>query len=238
MRKRIVLASIAAIIVLGTATLVFAFPGGTACALIEFSGLETLPDGTRIQTSSTNAERQAILEIEAQAKTRITNMFGAPRAKPLVVFLKNPATMFTFKSNGYGSTYFVGPRVCVIIGPQGTNVDVVAHELLHAELSERVGPWRRSSEIPAWFDEGLAMQVDFRSRYDSSQPVDSAELASLRTLRSVDQFNAGNDEEITRHYARSKRAVAQWLEKIGRSNLYPNLKQIRAGEAFEVIFAQ
>jgi hypothetical protein len=235
MRKRIILASIAAIIVLGTATLAFAFPGSTACALIEFSGLEMMPDGTRIQPSSTNAERQAMLEIQTQAKTRIENMFGAPRAKPLVVFLNNPATIFTFKSNGYGSTHFVGPRVCVILGPQGTNVDVVAHELLHAELSERVGPWRRSSEIPAWFDEGLAMQVDFRSRYDSSQAVDATELASLRTLRSMDQFNAGNDEEITRHYARSKRAVAQWLEKIGRSNLYVRLERIRAGESLDSV---
>jgi hypothetical protein len=235
MRKRIVLASIAAIIVLGTATLAFAFPGSTACALIEFSGLEMMPDGTRIQPSSTNAERQAMLEIQTQAKTRITNMFGAPRAKPLVVFLNNPATIFTFKSNGYGSTHFVGPRVCVILGPQGTNVDVVAHELLHAELSEWVGPWRRSSEIPAWFDEGLAMQVDFRSRYDSSRIVDATELASLRTLRSMDQFNAGNDEEITRHYARSKRAVAQWLEKIGRSNLYSKLERIRAGESLDSV---
>jgi hypothetical protein len=235
MRKRIVLASIAAIITLGMATLVFAFPGTTACALIEFSGLETLPDGTRIQTSSTNAERQAILEIQTQAKTRIGTMFGAPRAEPLVVVLNNPATIFTFKSNGYGSTVFVGPRACVIIGPQGTNVDVLAHELLHAELFERVGPWRRASEIPAWFDEGLAMQVDFRSRYDSSQIVDAAEFASLRTLRSMDQFNAGNDEEITRHYARSKRAVAQWLEKMGRSNLYSRLERIRAGESLDSV---
>jgi hypothetical protein len=235
MHKRTILTSMAAIITLGTATLAFAFPGGTACALIEFSGLETLPDGTRIQPSSTDAERQAILEIQAQAKTRIENIFGAPRAQPLVVFLNNPATMFTFKSNGYGSTYFVGPRACVIIGPQGTNVDVVAHELLHAELSERVGPWRRSNEIPAWFDEGLAMQVDFRSRYDSSEPVDATELASLRMFRSMDQFYAGNDEEITRHYARSKRAVAQWLEQIGRSNLYSRLERIRAGESLDSV---
>jgi hypothetical protein len=236
MRKRFILASIAAIIVLGTATLAFAFPGGTACALIEFSGLETLPDGTRIQTSSTSAERQAMLEIQAQAKARIENMFGAPRAKPLVVFLNNPATVFTFKSNGYGGAYFVGSRACLFIGPKGTNVDVVAHELLHAELSERVGPSRRSSETPAWFDEGLAMQVDFRSRYNSSQPVDATELASLRTLRSMDQFNAGNDEEITRHYARSKQAVAQWLEKIGRANLYSRLERIGNGESFGTVF--
>jgi hypothetical protein len=236
MHKRIVLASIAAIIALGTATLAFAFPGTTACALIEFSRLETLPDGTRIPSSSTNAERQTILEVQTQAKTRITEMFGAPRAKPTMVFLNNSATVFTFKFNGYGSTYFVGPRACLFIGPQGTNVDVVAHELLHTELSERVGPSRRSSEIPAWFDEGVAMQVDFRSRYDSSQAVDVTELTSVQMLKTNNQFKAGNDEEITRHYARSKQAVAQWLEKIGRSNLYSRLEGIRNGESFETVF--
>jgi hypothetical protein len=78
MRKRIVLASIAVIITLGMATLAFAFPGTTACALIEFSGLETMPNGTRIQPSSSEIERQAILEIQTQAQTRIEKMFGAP----------------------------------------------------------------------------------------------------------------------------------------------------------------
>jgi hypothetical protein len=81
-RKRIVLASIAAIITLGAATLAFAFPGTTACALIEFSGLQTMPDGTRIPTSSNETKQQAILEMQTQAKTRIINMFCAPRAKP------------------------------------------------------------------------------------------------------------------------------------------------------------
>ena len=96
MRKRIVLANIAVVITLGTATLAFEFPGTTACALIEFSGLETLPNETRIP--STSAEQQAILEIQTQAQTRIDNIFGAPRAKPIVVFLNNPATIKAFNA--------------------------------------------------------------------------------------------------------------------------------------------
>jgi hypothetical protein len=67
MRKRII-ASIVAIIVLGTA---FTFPGGTTCALLEFSGLETVRNETRLQASSTNSERQAILELETLERVDI-----------------------------------------------------------------------------------------------------------------------------------------------------------------------
>ncbi|NJK44750.1 MAG: hypothetical protein HC933_11100 [Pleurocapsa sp. SU_196_0] len=236
MRKRLILATIAAVVIFGTATLAFAFPATVACALIEYAGLEVLPNGTRLQTSSTSTERKAIVDLEAQARTRIENVFGAPRAKPMVVFLNNPATIFTFRSNGYGSTHFVGSRACVIIGPEGTNVDVIAHELMHAELFDRLGPWRRSSQIPAWFDEGLAMQVDFRARYDSSRPVDTNELTELKKLKTIGQFYTGDSQDITRHYARSKRAVAQWLEHLGRSNMYSSLERIRNGESFETVF--
>ena len=31
--------------------------------------------------------------------------------------------------------------VCIFIGPKGRNADVVAHELVHAEVFERVSLW-------------------------------------------------------------------------------------------------
>jgi hypothetical protein len=123
----------------------------------------------------------------------------------------------------------------VMIGPQGTNLNVVTHELMHAELSERVGMWRRLTMIPAWFDEGVAMQMDFRSEYDLKRPNNN--LASVKTLRSISQFNAGHDQQITQHYAFAKAIVAKWLTKIGFSNLYPSLERIRAGEKLEVVFS-
>jgi hypothetical protein len=232
MRKRVL--AVVAIFCLFIVGAGFAFPGASACMLVEFSGLETLSDGTRVQRQSTIAERSRMLELRQQAKARISKTFGSPRAKPIVVFLKNPAAFFPFGLSEYGSTLFVGTRACVMIGPKGTNLNVVTHELMHAELSERVGAWRRLTMIPAWFDEGVAMQMDFRPQYDLKRPND--DLASVQTLKLISQFNAGNDQQITQHYALAKAIVAKWLTKIGFSNLYSIFDRIRVGEKLEGVF--
>jgi hypothetical protein len=234
MRKRvfIVIASFCLLII----SVAFAFPGASSCVmLIRFSGLETLSDGTRVQGQSTNLERLQVLELQRQAKARISKTFGSPRAKPIVVFLKNRPAFFPFLFNEYGSTQSVGTRACVMIGPKGTNINVVTHELMHAELFERVGMWRRLTMIPAWFDEGVAMQMDFRSEYDLKQP--NNDLASVQTLKSNSKFNAGNDQQLTQHYAFAKAIVAKWLTKIGFSNLFSSLERIRVGEKLEGVFS-
>jgi hypothetical protein len=232
MRKRSLLT--VAIFGLILATVAFAFPGQTACAMIGVSGLETLSDGTRVQTSSTSVERLQIFELQQQAKARITKAFGLPRAKPTIIFLKDPSAFFPFRFNGYGSTHTIGSRACVIIGPEGTNLNVVAHELMHAELFDRVGVWRKLTAIPAWFDEGVAMQVDFRPAYDLKQPIKN--LDAVKRLKSSNQFNAGNNEQLTEHYALAKAIVAKWLSKVGVSNLYSNLEHIREGKDLELVF--
>ncbi len=232
MRKRILLAVAILSLILATAAL--AFPGQTACVMIGISGLDTLSDGTRVQSSSTNVERLQILKLLQQAKARITKAFGLPRAKPTIIFLKDTHALFPFGLNEYGSTQTIASRACVIIGPQGTNLNVVAHELMHAELFERVGIWRKFTAIPAWFDEGVAMQMDFRSAYDLKQPIKN--LVAVEKLKSSNQFNAGNNEQLTEHYALAKAIVAKWLTKIGVSNLYSSLDQIRDGEDLEFVF--
>ncbi|WP_332368176.1 hypothetical protein [Spirosoma telluris] len=43
----------------------------------------------------------------------------------------------------------------LILGPDGNNTDVIAHELCHDELFARLGWWRVKRQIPQWFNEGL-----------------------------------------------------------------------------------
>lgn len=78
------------------------------------------------------------------------------------------------------------------------------------------------------------MQMDFRSAYDLKQPIKN--LVAVEKLKSSNQFNAGNNEQLTEHYALAKAIVAKWLTKIGVSNLYSSLDQIRDGEDLEFVF--
>jgi len=116
-----------------------------------------------------------------------------------------------------------------MIGPEGRNVDVVAHEMLHGELHHRVGWLQRWLQIPVWFDEGVAMQVDYRSRYDL--PVEQIpSAASVRELTTFSKFQSG---AVVSNYARAKYVVASWLARIGEKSLYQRLERMRNGQSFE-----
>ena len=113
-------------------------------------------------------------------------------------------------------------------------MDVVAHEFLHREISDRIGFWRMETQVPAWFNEGLAMQVDYRVKYElDNQAPSEMNIAGVRELESVNQFNQGNDAQVTQHYALAKAEVAAWLAKVGHHNLYSRFERIRNGAPFD-----
>ena len=200
------------------------------------AALESLADGTLVEKAIPIPERTAFLEVLSQGRARIDETFGRPSARPVIVLLRHSDTLWPFTFNDYASTSFYRQRACIVVGPSGTNVDVVAHELMHAELLERVGWWRRLVDVPTWFDEGVAMQVDFRARYDVPRHEPSAgETRYVRSLMFGYQFFQGDDEELTQHYAAAKTEVALWLASVGRQALYSRLARLRTGERFDAV---
>ena len=237
MRIRIVVLTCSSIVCLGMASLVFAVPGATACAFVGVHEFESLPDNTLVEPQSSSRDRSEIQELLSDARERIETTFGVARATPIVVFLQNTDVFWPLSLNAHGSTNFVGSRTCVIVGPKGQSVDIVAHELMHAELADRVGYWRRLIEIPTWFDEGVAMQVDFRPRYDlpSNMPVNTSDVRNLETAR---EFFKSSGIGLVQNYASAKFEVANLLSDIGKQNLYQRLERIKNGEQFDTVLAE
>ena len=173
-------------------------------------------------------------QLHADSRARIQQTFGTLQSKPLVVFINEPDTFWPFKPNEYGSTNFIGSRVCVIVGSKGQNIDVIAHELMHAEIANRVGYWRRFTQLPVWFDEGLAMQVDYRAAY--TLPVSDSKPTKVdyvKALRSSSEFFAPSDALLTKNYASAKVVVNEWVAVVGSAAVFNRLERVRAGESFE-----
>ena len=121
-----------------------------------------------------------------------------------------------------------------MVGPSGQNLDVVAHELMHAEIAERVGWWGRFTQLPVWFDEGLAMQVDLRPRYVLAGGADS-ETKRVRALGSARDFFQADDARLTWNYAAAKTEAALWVAAVGGDAVYGQLERIRQGKSFEAV---
>ena len=226
-------ATIGSVLVIAPIAVALAQPQSAACATIDYRGLDQVAPGIFASSDVTIDQRLDFVRLRAAAKLRIANTFGATRASAVIVIGSTQALRHLFPgSSAYASTIYVPYRSCVIVGPKGHDVDILAHEELHAEIHHRVGHWRRLTQIPTWFDEGLAMQVDYRERYTWSLESGEVDSGSVKQWTSRAQFFRGNDEELTRHYAMAKEEVSLWLQKLGPRNLYDFLERIRLGDGF------
>ena len=154
-----------------------------------------------------------------QALADVAALYGEARACPFVACLDAPRAGLAVS---HGTTSFaVGLPSIVLLGPQGTNRDVAAHEVAHAEFAARAGVLLRTVRVPVWFDEGLAMQVDHRAAYgrDALESYLAAgERPSLAALASRSGFfRSGRTGRA--NYAFARCAVAGWLDERGRDGL-------------------
>lgn len=152
--------------------------------------------------------------LQSQAQTRVTELFGSTESQPLIHCLNQPTLGLQVS---YGRTNFAPmlPAV-VLIGPKGNNVDVLAHEWVHAETSHRLGFLQRSFGLPTWIDEGLAMQVDHRADYNQTalqkykeQP--DLELPEAQSISNSTFFVVSTQGKL--HYALANCAVSGWLNQ-------------------------
>lgn len=234
-RWRIVIA-LAGLSSIGLTALAAVRPEAAVCLSIGLRDLDRLADGTLVERQINEVQRREVMALQERARSRIAGFLGAAavQASPVVVFLDDPGALWPARYNRYASASFVGARACVVVGPDGRNLDVVAHELMHAELFERVGPWQRAFSIPTWFDEGLAMQLDHREKYSLPEP--GVPTSSVRTLDSAAEFFVNSDPELTRHYAFAKAEIGKWLARVGPGRLAERLDRIKSGEDFDRVW--
>jgi hypothetical protein len=209
---------------------VMALPAPTACMAIGVYEFEELSERFLVPPNSSAAQKSEYKALIREARERIRHTFGEPEADPTVVFFDDPRAFAPLFLNEVGQAPGIGNRVCLIIGPRGQNIDVVSHELMHSELLHRVGAWKMFREIPAWFDEGAAMQVDFRKRF-MMPPERLADTSYVRKLKSYDAFFSGKYS-----YPAARREVMELLDKQPANSFFVNLERIRNGESFAQVF--
>src|SRR5579862_6057375 len=105
---------------------------------------------------------------------------------------------------------------------------------------ERIGFYNWSFKIPRWFDEGLAMQNDYRNYYsEDTLKVKSnnyRNLPDVKKLKSGKQFNEeGSQDQIMINFMTAKHEVKKWYTK---EKLDRFIKDINSGNTFDEAFGQ
>ncbi len=218
---------------LGLFTLLGAFfqRHALACDLLPLLDYPRIDEQMFVQPGMTEAQIEALRMHASAASARIRDTYGAPISRPRMLITSDVAMAARWGANHTASMHRMPWGSCIIVGPNGQNVDVIAHEWLHAEIMERVGFLRFLQEIPIWFDEGAALTLDHRPPFlPENISLSAAEILAVQKLGRARDFFSGN----TRQNYQAARMAVQPL--IRNEQFYDDLARISAGESFETVF--
>ncbi|WP_321345055.1 hypothetical protein [uncultured Draconibacterium sp.] len=102
----------------------------------------------------------------------------------------------------------------IVLGTQGYNLDIISHEMSHAVLLQIVGYQNLEHKIPTWFNEGIALQVDYREYMMDSQVEKSYKTNPeyLSNISDFTSFHSSSWDETLKHYLTSRYELRQWLD--------------------------
>ena len=184
------------------------------------------------------ARRRALSALRA-ARERIAATYGAPVARPTTIIAADDREAARFGlADDVPGTAFISPlRTEVVLNLAHFSIDVTAHELVHAEVAQRLGVWTRAVELPVWFDEGVAVQLDRREPYHiDCGAVGGERIRQVRQLTTVRRFWHGDRGQIVRNYQAAQCAAAEVLEQHPPRTLYASLARLAHGAHFDDVF--
>ncbi|SFD68804.1 hypothetical protein [Spirosoma endophyticum] len=212
---------------------------------------------SRTATASQQAKLQQHVRV---AHDRIHRFWGDRRGRATLIYCPIQADYEQYCAGGEGAGCSLGTpwgTSYLVLGPDGNNPDVIAHELCHDELFARLGWWRVKRQIPQWFNEGLALMVDYRftnpavwDKPDSLQQALSTageddwvlfpqhpmlKLADLETTR---DFFGGDSFHTMLAYQTAAEEVTRWLAVVGRPGVPALSNAMATGHEFSDTYRQ
>ena len=215
----------------------YAYSDTVRSTLIGLSDFREIRPNIYVSPNTNSSHEQAIITLISHARLRITEQFGPPTSTPKIIFLKGKEEEESFKLYQAPGKVLIAPwGNYLILNQTLVNIDVAAHELIHAEIAERLGYLTRMRTMPTWLDEGIALQVDHRARYSNLATIDDTELKRIASLVTPKLFWTQNPEQNIKNYQSSKVAVRQTvLPAIREKGLYAILDKMKNGTKIDAI---
>lgn len=209
-------------------------PQATRCMLIDLYDFEK-EGQVYFRPHIEEEKREEIHQLITQAEHRVNEFWRGRRGTPKYIYTESNEEYIKFGAP------FPTPAAAVmhfgsyvVINHNGVDLDIISHELSHVELFARIGLINRSLDIPVWFDEGLAMQVDHRSYYsiDTLQILSNnfQHLPDVQKMQDYGTFGSGTPEEIMMNYRTSKYVISKWYTP---QKLEALIEKLNDGKSFE-----
>ncbi|MCR4787478.1 MAG: hypothetical protein K5888_02725 [Lachnospiraceae bacterium] len=183
-------------------------------------------------------DQQELLEMIEQAKDRVRTFFGDVRFQDETIFIICDDEKLTRKlgeDHGTVIFYFPSETHYICISDEYLELDILAHEITHAELHTRLSAEAQKA-IPTWFDEGIALQNDYREKYSEAQwtqQTDNGKNAvALEDMDTPAEFYAGEAKDRRFRYLNAKHELDLWMTIHGQYGLLELFDKLNDGADF------
>lgn len=243
-KKKIVLCSIIAILLLMLLAVVYFFqftPDGYRMSAPYRNSFVKISENIYVNNGY-SGNTEDIIRVTDDAVTRDTEFFGEMQyaEDTIIVFCDDKQLLSKLGGDHDTKTLlFPSKKNYIVISDEFCNADILAHELTHAELHTRLNK-KALKNIPTWFDEGLAMQNDYREQY--SQEVwkektnNGKNAIPLEEMDTPAEFYAGTSDDRRFRYVNAKHEVSEWMEIHGQNGLLELFDNLNDGEDFNIAY--
>lgn len=200
------------------------------CELIGVSHFNEVSPNLYVDQSINKLQQIELSHAVQAAVKRVSDIYGVPTSNPrIIATAETKYGKFGFNLTGMQSSGFV--RECIFLGPKGLNTDVVAHELVHAEVRHRTNLFVELTQLPAWFIEGTGIKADYRKPFLLENiDLTNDDVAKIKSVFYLSDFPNTN----IKYYQASLIAV----EPLNSKKMYLGLARLNNGEQFEDVFIE
>ena len=193
------------------------FPQETRSLLVFFSGFKKEGNLYYKQSSSGTFVEQT-KSLIASATDRVTHFWGSKISTPVFIYCEQLTDFkkYSINPDAPAVTYCkLGEHI--VLSQQGMDLDIISHEISHAELYARVGFYIWTFKIPDWFKHGLAMQNDYRNYYSvdtlKARTDHFKTMPDITRFKTSAQFYSGTTEQVMIRYMTAKYFIGNWYSK-------------------------
>lgn len=233
---------VVAVLLFAVISLAYAAPTVAAAACPACYGMVPLGEGVFVDSATPEPTRRDIMKSMSVANDSVRDFFGTVSHRRVILVCGDEECETRLKSRLEGTarvrafTYDLGGYPVLRISPRGLQPSIIAQELSHVELHERIGFLNHMRGLfPAWFDEGLAVLIAGDSRY--FKPGRSAAERCYSTPDfALPATPIGWDEAAGRRpwiYAKATCEVMKWMETNGgKDGVIAAIARVGAGGPF------